>query len=162
MTKVTSLVLRRMRVPLLVLITAYTISILGFVLIPGLDENGQRWFMTFFDAIYFVSYMATTIGFGELPHPFSPAQRMWTTVTIYLSVVAWVYAIGSILALVQNSLLKRAIEEGRFSRSVSKLGEDFYIICGTTRIKCFRYVVKNVFCSRNPIETLKTYMFTTT
>jgi voltage-gated potassium channel len=130
MTKVTSLVLRRMRVPLLVLITAYSISILGFVLIPGIDENGQRWFMTFFDAIYFVSYMATTIGFGELPHPFSPAQRMWTTVTIYLSVIAWVYAIGSILSLVQNSLLKRAIEEGRFSRSVSKLGEEFYIICG--------------------------------
>ena len=130
MTKVTSLVLRRMRVPLLVLITAYSIAVLGFVLIPGIDENGQRWYMNFFDAIYFVSYMATTIGFGELPHPFSIAQRMWATVTIYLSVVAWVYAIGSILALVQNSLLKRAIEEGRFTKNVSKLGEAFYIICG--------------------------------
>jgi len=137
MTKVTSLVLRRMRVPLLVLIAAYSISILGFVLIPGVDENGQRWHMNFFDAVYFVSYMATTIGFGELPHPFSAAQRMWATVTIYLSVVGWVYAIGSILALVQNSLLKRAIEEGRFTRSVSKLSEKFYIICGygeTTRL----------------------------
>lgn len=130
MTKVTSLVLRRMRVPLLVLITAYSISVLGFVLIPGIDENGQRWYMNFFDAIYFVSYMATTIGFGELPLPFSVAQRMWATVTIYLSVVAWVYAIGSILALVQNSMLKRAIEESRFTKSVSKLSEEFYIICG--------------------------------
>ena len=106
---VTSLVLRRMRVPLLVLIAAYSISILGFVLIPGIDEYGQRWHMNFFEAIYFVSYMATTIGFGELPQAFSAAQRMWTTVTIYLSVVGWVYAIGSILALVQNSLLKRKI-----------------------------------------------------
>ncbi len=130
MTKVTSLVLRRMRVPLLVLITTYSISILGFVLIPGIDEGGQRWHMNFFDAVYFVSYMATTIGFGELPHPFTVAQRMWATVTIYLSVVGWVYAIGSILSLVQNSLLQRAIEEGRFTRSVSKLGEKFYIICG--------------------------------
>jgi hypothetical protein len=130
MTKVTSLVLRRMRVPLLVLITTYSISILGFVLIPGIDEDGQRWHMNFFDAVYFVSYMATTIGFGELPHPFTVAQRMWATVTIYLSVVGWVYAIGSILSLVQNSLLKRAIEEGRFTRSVSKLSEKFFIICG--------------------------------
>jgi voltage-gated potassium channel len=130
MTKVTSLVLRRMRVPLLILITAYSISILGFVLIPGIDANGQRWHMNFFDAIYFVSYMATTIGFGELPHPFSVAQRMWTTVTIYLSVVAWVYAIGAILSLVQNTLFKRAIEEASFTKSVTKLGEEFYIICG--------------------------------
>jgi Trk K+ transport system NAD-binding subunit len=119
-----------MRVPLLVLITTYSISILGFVLIPGIDEDGQRWHMNFFDAVYFVSYMATTIGFGELPHPFTVAQRMWATVTIYLSVVGWVYAIGSILSLVQNSLLKRAIEEGRFTRSVSKLSEKFFIICG--------------------------------
>lgn len=130
MTKVTSLILRRMRVPLLVLIASYSISILGFVVIPGIDENGQRWHMTFFDSIYFVSYMATTIGFGELPQPFSAAQRMWATITIYLSVVSWVYAIGSILSLVQNSLLKRTIEEGRFTRSVKKLGENFFIICG--------------------------------
>ena len=130
MTKVTSLILRRMRVPLLVLIASYSISILGFVVIPGIDENGQRWHMTFFDSIYFVSYMATTIGFGELPQPFSAAQRMWATITIYLSVVSWVYAIGSILSLVQNNLLKRTIEEGRFTRSVKKLGENFFIICG--------------------------------
>jgi Trk K+ transport system NAD-binding subunit len=119
-----------MRTPLLVLIATYSISILGFVLIPGIDENGQPWHMSFFDAIYFVSYMATTIGFGELPQPFTAAQRMWTTVTIYLSVVGWVYAIGTILTLVQNNLLKRTIEENLFTRSVRKIGEDFYIICG--------------------------------
>jgi Trk K+ transport system NAD-binding subunit len=130
MTKVTSLILRRMRIPLLVLIASYSVSILGFVMIPGIDENGQRWHMTFFDSIYFVSYMATTIGFGELPQPFSAAQRLWATITIYLSVVSWLYAIGSILSLVQNNLLKRAIEEGRFTRNVKKLGENFFIICG--------------------------------
>jgi Trk K+ transport system NAD-binding subunit len=119
-----------MRVPLLVLIATYSISILGFVLVPGIDENGLRWNMTFFDAVYFVSYMATTIGFGELPQPFSAAQRLWTTVSIYLSVVGWVYAIGSILSLVQNNLLKRALEEGRFTRNVKKLSESFFIICG--------------------------------
>ncbi|NOY16513.1 MAG: potassium transporter TrkA [Gammaproteobacteria bacterium] len=130
MTKASSLILRRMRVPLLVLIATYSISVLGFVLVPGIDESGQRWNMTFFDAVYFVSYMATTIGFGELPQPFSAAQRMWTTISIYLSVIGWVYAIGAILSLVQNSLLKRALEEGRFTRNVKRLNEDFFIICG--------------------------------
>lgn len=130
MTRVSSLILRRMRTPLLVLIGTYAISILGFVLIPGLDENGQSWNMTFFDAVYFVSYMATTIGFGELPQAFSYAQRMWTTLAIYLSVIGWVYAIGTILSLVQDSMLKRAIEKNRFKKSVKKLNEDFYVICG--------------------------------
>lgn len=130
MNKVSSLILRRMRVPLLVLIATYSISILGFVLVPGIDEYGQRWHMTFFDAIYFVSYMATTIGFGELPQPFSVAQRMWTTVSIYLSVIGWVYAIGAILSLVQNNLLKRALKRRRFIRNVKRLNEGFYIICG--------------------------------
>ncbi len=140
MTKASALILRRMRLPLLVLITTYSISVLGFVLVPGIDESGQRWYMTFFDAVYFVSYMATTIGFGELPHPFSAAQRLWTTISIYLSVVGWVYAIGSILALVQNTSLKRAIEEGRFARNVKKLSDRFYIICGygeTSRMLVF-------------------------
>jgi Trk K+ transport system NAD-binding subunit len=119
-----------MRVPLLILIAAYAISVLGFVLIPGLDENGQRWNMSFLDAVYFVSYMATTIGFGELPYTFNAAQRIWTLVAIYLTVISWLYAIGAILTLVQNARLKRAVEEGHFKRSVARLREPFYIICG--------------------------------
>ena len=34
----------------------------------------------FFDAFYFMSYTATTIGFGELPQPFTDAQRMWVII----------------------------------------------------------------------------------
>jgi hypothetical protein len=60
-----------MRAPLLVLIGAYAVAILGFVLIPGVDDAGRPWRMDFFHALYFVSYMSTTIGFGELPHPFA-------------------------------------------------------------------------------------------
>jgi len=130
MTKVTSLILRRMRIPLLVLIASYSISILGFVMIPGIDENGQRWHMTFFDSIYFVSYMATTIGFGELPQPFSAAQRMWATVTIYLSVISWLYAIGSLFALLQDPAFKRIVGFTRFTREVKNIREPFYLICG--------------------------------
>ena len=33
--------------------------------------------MTLFDAFYFMSYTATTIGFGELPWPFTTAQRSY-------------------------------------------------------------------------------------
>ena len=61
------LLLRRMRLPLIVVILAYAISILGMVLAPGLDDQGNPWNMNFFHAFYFVSFMGSTIGFGEIP-----------------------------------------------------------------------------------------------
>ena len=67
------LVLRRMRTPLIVLIAIYAISVLGLTLIPGQDADGKPWSMGFFHAFYFMSYTATTIGFGEIPHAFTDA-----------------------------------------------------------------------------------------
>jgi voltage-gated potassium channel len=130
MNQVIFLILRRMRAPLVVIILAYAISILGMVLIPGVDEAGKPWRMDFFHAFYFVSYMATTIGFGELPYTFTDAQRMWTVVTIYLSVIAWLYAIGKILTLIQDPAFKQAVVESAFARGVSRMREPFYIVCG--------------------------------
>ena len=130
MTRITSLVLRRMRPPLLVLLAAYTVSILGLTLVPGVDDQGRPWRMDFFEAYYFVSYMATTIGFGELPYEFSDAQRMWVTVCIYITVIAWIYAIGVILNLIQDRAFRAAVIESVFARSVRHLGEPFYLICG--------------------------------
>jgi Trk K+ transport system NAD-binding subunit len=121
---------RRMRAPLLVLITAYAVSIGGLVIIPGTDSEGVPWRLDFFDAFYFVSYMGTTIGFGELPREFSAGQRMWTMVAIYLTVIAWLYAIGGILTLIQDSTFKLAITEQRFAGRVRRLRRGFYLICG--------------------------------
>lgn len=130
MDKVIFLFLRRMRAPLLVLIAAYSIAVLGMVLIPGVDAEGRPWHMGFFHAFYFVSYMATTIGFGEIPYAFTDAQRGWTLVSIYLSVIAWLYAIGKILTLLQEPAFKRAVIEQAFARSIRRLHEPFYIVCG--------------------------------
>jgi len=130
MNQVIFLILRRMRAPLVVLIVAYSISILGMVLIPGTDPAGNPWHMDFFHAFYFVSYMATTIGFGELPYEFNEAQRMWVMVSVYLSVIAWLYAIGKILTLVQDPTFKQAVVESSFARGVRHISEPFYIICG--------------------------------
>jgi Trk K+ transport system NAD-binding subunit len=130
MNQVIFLILRRMRAPLVVLIVAYAISILGLVLIPGTDAEGNPWQMDFFHAFYFVSYMATTIGFGEIPYAFNEAQRMWTVLAVYLTVVGWLYAIGKILALIQDSAFKQAVVEQAFARGVRHMAEPFYIVCG--------------------------------
>ena len=124
------LLLRGLRAPLIVLILVYAVAILGFVLIPGQDDQGQPWRMDFLHAFYFVSYMATTIGFGELPYPFTDGQRMWTIFTIYATVIAWLYGIGSMLGVVQEPAFRRMVKQNRFEASVHRVVEPFYIVCG--------------------------------
>ena len=130
MQNVIYLMLRRMRLPLIVVIMAYTISITGLVLIPGIDEHGNTWHMTLFHAFYFVSYMGTTIGFGEVPYPFTDQQRLWTSLAMYLTVISWLYAIGSLFALLQDPAFRRVLAFTTFTRSVRKIKEPFYLICG--------------------------------
>jgi Trk K+ transport system NAD-binding subunit len=119
-----------MRAPLIVLITLFAVGVLGLTLVPGQTVNGQVWRMDPFEAFYFMSYTATTIGFGEIPYPFSTAQRTWVIVMIYLSVVAWAYAIGSVLALLQDRGFKEALALQRFERQVRHMREPFLILCG--------------------------------
>src|SRR5688572_20609177 len=80
------LILRRMRAPLITLIVIFAVSVLGLTLVPGEDQAGEPGRMSFLDAFYFMSYTATTIGFGELPYTFTDAQRLWVMVCIYLTV----------------------------------------------------------------------------
>ncbi|MCB1889238.1 MAG: NAD-binding protein [Rhodocyclaceae bacterium] len=124
------LVLRRMRAPLAALITIFAISVLGLTIVPGVDANGEPARMSFFHAFYFISYTATTIGFGEVPTTFTEAQRMWVIVCIYLSVLGWAYAIGSLFALLQNKTFQNALRTERFAGEVRRLSEPFYLLCG--------------------------------
>lgn len=124
------LFLRRMRLPLTVLILAYSIATVGFTLIPGTDDQGNPWRMSFFEAFYVVSYTGSTIGFGEVPYDFSPGQRLWTMVSIYLTVIAWLFSIGSIISLLQDPAYRRALRRARLARLVRNLNEPFYLVCG--------------------------------
>lgn len=130
MNNVIYLFLRRLRAPLLTMIVVYSISILGFVLIPGMDDQGNRYDMSFFDAVYFVSFMGSTIGFGEIPYAFTPGQRMWTLLCIYATVIAWLYGIGTTLALIQEPLFGRMMRRRAFAAQVAQLNEPFYLVCG--------------------------------
>ncbi|MCA1778772.1 MAG: NAD-binding protein, partial [Xanthomonadaceae bacterium] len=121
---------RRMRVPLVVLISAYTIATLGFTLMPGIDDQGQPWRMSLFEAFYVVSYTGSTIGFGEVPYEFTPAQRMWTIVSIYLTVIAWLFSISSIISLMQDPIFGNALRRARQSRGVRAMNQPFYLVCG--------------------------------
>jgi voltage-gated potassium channel len=127
------LILRRMRAPLIVLIVIYAVSVLGLTVIPGQDLAGRPYRMGFFDAFYVMSYTATTIGYGEIPYPFTYNQRMWVTVCIYLTVVGWAYAIGSLLARLRDRAFRQALALQRFTRKVARLAEPFVIVAGHGR-----------------------------
>jgi Trk K+ transport system NAD-binding subunit len=127
------MVMRRMRAPLIVLIAIFAVSVLGLTLIPGQDAQGRPWRMGFFDAFYVMSYTASTIGFGEIPYPFTYGQRLWVTITIYLTVIGWAYAIGSLLALTHDRAFRQALALQHFRRKVARLSEPFLLIAGYGR-----------------------------
>ena len=120
-----------MRAPIILLIVLYGIAVVGLTLVPGVDAAGKPAPpLSFFHAFYFVSYTATTIGFGEIPNAFSDAQRMWVTVCIYLTVVGWSYSVVTLIALLQDKGFQNTLTTNRFHRRVRLLKEPFYLICG--------------------------------
>ncbi|MGB0467835.1 MAG: potassium channel family protein [Pontibacterium sp.] len=130
MNNVFYVLLRRLRIPLITMILIYACSVLGFVLIPGMDDEGNVYRMDFFHAIYFVSFMGSTIGFGEIPYAFTDAQRMWTLITIYVTVIAWLYGIGTILSILQEPVFGRMMRRRSFTSKVQRITEPFYLVCG--------------------------------
>jgi voltage-gated potassium channel len=152
------LVLRRLRAPLITLILILAVSTLGLTLAPGTDAQGQPDRLSFFHAFYFISYTATTIGFGEIPVVFSEQQRLWVIVCIYLSVVGWAYALGSVFALFQDNTFLTAVRSERFGRAVRRLREPFYLVCGygeTGRLICQaldRLRMRAVVLEKNPVK----------
>jgi Trk K+ transport system NAD-binding subunit len=122
--------LRRLRAPILLMVAVFAIGIAGLALIPGVDAEGRAWHFTLAQALYFMAYTATTIGFGEIPHAFTEAQRLWVTAVIFASVIGWTYLLASLLRLARDPAFRSALVAGRFRRHVATLGEPFYLICG--------------------------------
>jgi Trk K+ transport system NAD-binding subunit len=130
MSDVFFLILRRLRAPLITLIAVYAISVGGLALIPAVDADGKPGQMSIFHAFYVMSYTATTIGFGEVPQPFNDAQRLWVTFAIYLSVTGWAYALGSVIALVNDPTFRNLLARGVFIRRTRAIAGPFYVVCG--------------------------------
>jgi Trk K+ transport system NAD-binding subunit len=124
------LVLRRMRAPLLTLIGVFTLSVVGLSLAPGVDSDGSPHRLSVFESFYFMSYTATTIGFGEIPYAFTTQQRLWVTFSIYATVVGWAYTVGTLLALFQDAGFRDAIAAQRFRRRVRRIDSPFHILTG--------------------------------
>jgi len=122
--------MRRMRTPLIVLMLVYFFSVLALMSVPGIDDAGIPFHMSALDAAYFMVILQTTIGFGEIPHSFTSAQRMLVFLLLLPNVVAWLYSIGTLLGLILDKQFQAAFRRSRFSRQVGVMKEPFYIVCG--------------------------------
>ncbi|MCB0932393.1 MAG: NAD-binding protein [Mycobacterium sp.] len=129
-TEVIFLVLRRMRAPLIVVIATFSFCTVGMMLMPGVDPQGNPYRLNIFDAFYQMTITLTTVGFTEAPYPFSYPQRMWMSLSIFLLVISWAYAIGVFFALIQSTAFQAAVATQRFRRQVDRLVEPFVIVAG--------------------------------
>lgn len=124
------IILQRMRFPFFIIVITYAIAMIGLLFIPGVDDDGNQYHLTIFQAFYFVTYTATTIGFGEIPHAFTHTQKIWVSISIYITVLGWFYSIGALIRLSQDKLFLSQIALAKFKRSVKNIKEDFVIILG--------------------------------
>ena len=122
--------MRRMRTPLIVLVLVYFFSIIAMIAVPGIDDAGNAYRMSFLDAAYFMAILQTTIGFGEIPYSFAPAQRIMVFWLLLPNVVAWLYSIGTLLGLLLDKQFQAAFQRNRFTKQVRWIKEPFYIVCG--------------------------------
>ena len=129
MNSILFMILRRLRRPIILIIVSFAIATIGLTLVPGVNDQGNVWHMSIFQAFYVISYTATTIGFGEVPFPYSQAQRLWMTFSIYFTVLPWFYAVGKIINLLQDVSLRQTVSAERLARNVRRLQEPFFILC---------------------------------
>mgnify|MGYP001818189405 CR=1 FL=1 len=122
--------MRRMRTPIITLILVYFFSTLAMISVPGMDDSGQPYYMSFMDAAYFIAIMQTTIGFGEIPYTFTSSQRVLVYLILLPNVIAWLYSIGTLLGLILDKQFQAAFHRNRFMRQVRWLRDPFYIVCG--------------------------------
>lgn len=124
------LALRRLRAPIIYMITVFFAGMTGLALIPGVAPDGAPWQFTLLQALYFMVYTATSLGYGELPHPFTDTQRLWVIAVIFASVLGWAYLLARLLSLARDPAFRSAVVGGRFRLRVRGVREPFYLICG--------------------------------
>ena len=85
---------------------------------------------TFLDSLWMVAITVSTIGYGEIPYEFTDAQRFWTMIAMYTTVIAWLYAIGALFTLFQDAGFRQVLRYTLFTRQVRAINERFYLVCG--------------------------------
>lgn len=110
-----------------------TLAALTGLLVVGVAGYSLLEEASFVDALYMTVISMTTVGFGEIPHPFSPAGRLFTIGMIAAGVSIAAYALGSAAQYVQSGEWQTRLAERRRKRMLEQL-QNHIIVCGYGRV----------------------------
>ena len=116
--------------PLIFIILTFAIAVLVLSLLPGVDNAGNIYYLSFFESFYFTLITATTIGFGELPYDFTIAQRWWTIHVIIFTVMSWFFVLTRIVSIFRDEILIKSLERQKLIRKITKNKKEIIIIHG--------------------------------
>jgi voltage-gated potassium channel len=119
----TSIVLHRLRPPLIAAVVLFTLSTLGYVVIADLD---------WFDAVYMTVITLSTIGYGEVT-PLDTVGRLWTIAVILAGFGIVVYVTASLTSLFLSGDVQQAVRSKRRMKMRDTL-EDHLIVVGFGRV----------------------------
>lgn len=116
--------------PLIFIILTFAIAVLVLSLLPGVDNAGNIYYLSFFESFYFTLITATTIGFGELPYDFTIAQRWWTIHVIIFTVMSWFFVLTRIVSIFRDEIIIKSLERQKLIRKITKNKKEIIIIHG--------------------------------
>jgi voltage-gated potassium channel len=115
--------LRRLLLPLLILLTLLVVGTVGFQL-----AEGWGWF----DALYMTAITITTVGFSEV-HPLGPAGRLFTMALALGGVFLAFYAAMEFIRAVVTGEIRTVLGRQRMESRLEKLSGHL-VICGFGRM----------------------------
>jgi voltage-gated potassium channel len=114
----------RFRLLLLVPVVLLAVGTAGYMFFEGSD---------FLDALYMTVITLTTVGYGEVPNPLSPAGRWFTIGLLLVGVFTLFWAAGEMIRAIVSGEMRGHLERRRMERSLAEL-EHHLIVCGYGRM----------------------------
>ena len=118
-SKVRTLILKELLVPLIAIFSLLLIAFFGYIIIEGFSP---------LKSLYLMVTTFTTIGYGDVV-PVSNAGRIFTICIIISTFTVGLYAVGKISAFFAEGELSKLLKQRKMNK-VLDLMNDHYIVCG--------------------------------
>jgi len=120
-SKILFYILKQLRTPLIVFFLGFMLIMLGLTLTPGYNPNtNEIHHLSFFDSFFIITYTSTTIGYGEIPYPFTTQQKMYLAISIYIIVFLWFYLLSSFADIFKQKKFHILLQKNKISKFVFK------------------------------------------
>jgi voltage-gated potassium channel len=121
-SKVRTLILRELLVPLVAIFSLLIIAFFGYIIIEGLSP---------LKSLYLMVITFSTIGYGDIV-PVTDAGRIFTICIIISVFTVGIYAVGKISSFFAEGELSKLLKQRKMNKLLDSMN-DHYIVCGYGR-----------------------------